>query len=433
MFQIRRTTQHALYAALVLLLGGVIAGALAFSRSPAPREPSPPTGPLVRTQIVHRRDVEVRIDAGGTVKPCSKVRIVSQVSGRVVEIDPDLVSGGFFEAGEVLIRIDPTDYKLAVKQAEARLAQAKASLAAAKAEIAVLEAQFQDAKEDLARTQRLHQRDAATTREVDKARLAVEMTRAKLNAARARREAAQTKLQSAQLALREARLNLQRTTISLPLDGVVMEESVGVGEFVVASEPLATVYATDCVKIPVPLHASQLAWFDVPRRDDSAAGASGPVAKVTARFAGERYTWRGRVRRIQARVDPRSRMVRVMVIVPDPFDPDDQRPPLMPGMFVDVSIHGRTLEDVIPVPRTAVHRGQTVWIAEDGELQVRRVQIAWRDAQKVFIAEGLEEGERIVLTPLEIVTDGMKIRTVEPEGRQERTNTESDTRPTNKP
>jgi RND family efflux transporter MFP subunit len=217
---------------------------------------------------------------------------------------------------------------------------------------------------------------------------------------------AEAELAAAEAELARAELDLDRTRVSLPFDGVVVSKSTDLGQYVTAGRVVATVYGTRVVEVSVPLPNGELEWFDVPGR----AGRDGPRAEVRAAFAGRQHAWEGRVVRMEGQVDPASRMVLVVVEVRDPFVGRDGRPPLLPGTFVDVVIFGRTLDQVVPVPRHAVHHGRDVWVVADGRLQIREVQLARSDRTTAYVEAGLDDGERVVVSALDAVTDGMAVR-----------------------
>jgi len=166
------------------------------------------------------------------------------------------------------------------------------------------------------------------------------------------------------------------------------------------------VYGTDTVEVRVPLDSREMAWFSVPGRN----GPAGPEAEVRAEFGGRGFSWKGRVKRMEAEVDQTSRMVHVVVEVQRPYDASQERPALLPGTFVDVTIFGRTLADAVAVPRYAVHEGNTVWVFDDGEMDIREVEVARSDREFALVTSGLSGGDLIVLTPLDAVTDGMALR-----------------------
>ena len=194
--------------------------------------------------------------------------------------------------------------------------------------------------------------------------------------------------------------------MSLPFNGVVVTESVDVGQFVGPGNRLATVYGTDVVEVRVPLDSADLAWFDLPSR----SGRGRSRAEVTADFGGMRSTWNGRVTRMEAQVDETTRMVHVVVEIDDPYDAAGDRPALLPGTFVDVRILGRTLNGVVPVPRYAVREGDTVWVFDDGHLAIRDVEILRSDRERSLVRTGLGDGDLVILSALDAVTDGMVVR-----------------------
>jgi hypothetical protein len=113
---------------------------------------------------------------------------------------------------------------------------------------------------------------------------------------------------------------------------------------------------------------------------------------------------------MEAQLDAASRMAHVVVEVARPFSGGDGRPPLMPNTFVDVRIFGSTLDDVVPLPRHALREGEKVWVFDDGRLRVLDVSVARADREKVYVSAGLEEGDEVIVSALDAVTDGMKIR-----------------------
>jgi RND family efflux transporter MFP subunit len=384
---------------VVLIAAIAVAAILAASRKAPPRIERVAQGPLVEVVRVAVSDVPMWVEGHGEVVAKVAVEVVPQVAGQVVEVHPSLVVGGFFDAGEPLVAIDPRDYDLAVERAEAAVARARVSLEREQAEAEVARQEWQALHPDEEPPSGLVVREPQVRQAV-----------AELEAARAD--------------LDVARLNLERTRVSVPFAGVVVSKSVDIGQYVAPGRAVAQVYGTDTVEVRVPLEDRELAWFDVPR---SSIG-DGPAAEVSAVFAGARHTWQGRVVRMEAEVDSDSRMVHVVVAVPRPYVQRGDRPPLLPGTFVDVRISGRTLADTIAVPRHAVHEGGSVWVAEDTTLRVRKVEIARADREIAYVTRGLQDGDLVILTPLDAVTDGMKIRTSDTDtGEEDQGLAESDT------
>ncbi len=366
---------------IIVLIAGIAAAAVITSaRKAPPRVDRPPLGPLVEVLPVEVADVPVVVTGHGEVVARVSVDIVPQVAGQVVATHRSLVAGGFFKSGEVLIEIDPRDYELAVERAQAAVARAKVTLEREQAEADVAREEWNG----------LHPDEEPT---------ALVIREPQIRQAEAENAAA-----AADLSV--ARLNLERTRLSLPFDGVVVSESVDVGQFVGNGSRLATVYGTEVVEVRVPLDSREMAWFDVPTR----GGGKGSAAEVSATFGGARSVWNGRVTRMEAQVDQMSRMVHVVIEVPKPYDTSSGHPALLPGSFVDVRIFGRTLDGVVAVPRFAVREGERVWVFSDGTLQIREVEVLRADRQQTLISSGLEEGDLVIVSSLDAVTDGMTVR-----------------------
>jgi hypothetical protein len=146
------------------------------------------------------------------------------------------------------------------------------------------------------------------------------------------------------------------------------------------------------------------------------------VVTLSAEYAGERLSWTGHVVRTEGALDARTRMINVVARVDDPYDREGggQRPPLPVGLFVDAEIEGRLVEDVFELPRAALRRDGQVWVVdEDDRLHVRRVDVLRSGRQYTWIREGLEPGEKVVTSSLEVVSEGMKVRVAKRTARGE--------------
>jgi RND family efflux transporter MFP subunit len=371
---------------IVVLIAGVAAAALlASARKAPPRVDRPALGPLVEVIPTEVTDVPVVVTGHGEVVPRVAVDLIPQVAGQVVKMHRSLVAGGFFKAGEVLVVIDPRDYDLAVERAQAAVARAKVTLEREQAEAEVAREEWDG----------LHPGEEPTGLVIREPQI----------------RQAEAEYAASVADLNVAKLHLERTRLSLPFDGVIVSESVDIGQFVGNGSRLATVYGTDVVDVRVPLDSRELAWFDVPTGNRG----DGPRAEVTVDPGGRAVTWDGRVTRMEAQVDQMSRMVHVIIEVPNPYDTTGGRAALLPGSFVDVRISGRTLNKVVSVPRHAIRDDQSVWVFDNGSLRVREVEVLRADRQQTLISSGLEEGELVIISSLDAVTEGMTVRQVESE------------------
>ena len=345
--------------------------------------------PLLNAMKVHPEEFQMEIESFGTVQAKVQVQIIPQVSGKVIACHNDFVNGGFFQAGQTLVKIDPVDFELAVQNAEATVARAQVGLEQEQAEAKVAAEEWAQLNEGETPSSPLVLRQPQIRQ-------------------------AQAELKAAGAELETAKLNLDRTNVSVPFNGRVSEESVDTGQYIMAGQSIATVYGTDAVEIIVPLEDSELEWFDVPTTFNDGSSTQndnpGPKVIVTANFAGASHTWTGAIVRAEGSIDQSSRMINVVVEVKDPFKLTNGRPSLMPGMFTDIKILGNKLANVFRVPRYVVHNNDEVWVEQDGKLNITKVNIIRLDTKYAYIESGLQDGDVVIASPLDTVTDQMNIR-----------------------
>jgi RND family efflux transporter MFP subunit len=259
-------------------------------------------------------------------------------------------------------------------------------------------------------------------------------------------QASEAGLRAAQARLREAELRLERTTLRAPFHGRVRAVNVDAGQFVGAGQPIGRIYSIEKAQIVVPVPDEELAWIDVPKMDrqvssdpvstDPSPGVASvasevptpePPVTIRARYAGRDHRWEGRILRSEGELDPRSRMVRLVIEVSDPYrwvtpsvpqQGTAEFSPLMVGLFCDVEIRGRTLQNVVSLPRSAIHDGNQVWVAtRPGTLRVQSVDVVRTDRERGLVRMVLNEGDRIITSQLRGITDGMRIRVTDDGGR----------------
>jgi RND family efflux transporter MFP subunit len=385
MTQTRRKLVHFGITVVLLALGAGALARLAASRTEIQKRPSAAPAPVVRTLRVQSGEAPIRIGGEGTVKPLREIRLVPQVGGEVAYVSPNLVNGGAFRRGELLLRIEPIDYELAVTLAEAKVKDAKRALELAQEESASAQEEWR----------LLH---AGTPKG--------KKTPPPLVAKEPQLAAAKAALDARRAELEKALLDLERTELRAPFDGRISQEDVDRGQFVSPGQVLGSFYSTEAAEIILPMEDGDLLWFHVPGFTPG-TGAGSP-ALVKARVAGRDRTWTGRAVRAEGKLDERTRMVNVVVRVERPYD---QKPPLAVGLFVDVEITGRTLPEAVLIPRSALRQGHRVWVVDPNDrLRFREVDVARIEGETVILRSGLRDGERLVTSPLKAVTDGMTVR-----------------------
>ncbi len=380
--------KRAILPVLVIVIAMGLTFVLVKSRQvPTPHE-TPHLGPLVEVAELVKTSRQVVVSSTGTVQARFEVTITPQVKGRVSELSPRMVAGGIFRQGELLFAIEEVDYQLAIDLSRANLAQAEYELLR---------------NENLAEVARNEWQTLNPGSGAEPNPLVV--YEPQLKSARAQRDAAQANV-------KQAELNLQRTRVFAPFNCYVRSEQLGIGQFLNAGSPVATVAGTDQVEIVVPLPLNELAWLQVPR---NGVPQKGSLAKIELQSGGQTFYWQGLITRALGEIDPRNRMARVVVTVAEPVSPERKGTSLLnellPGMFVAVHLQGEDLSDVIAVPRGAMHDNETVWIVDDeNRLHIREVDIVRRERDEVLVRSGLDSGEKIVLTSLTGAAEGMLLR-----------------------
>lgn len=380
---------------VILLVGAAVLAGVIRSARPKPDVHPPETpAPLVEVLEVSRRDHTFTVTAQGTVAPRAEIGLAAEVSGRVVRVSPELVAGGFFEKGDVLLEIERVDY-------EAAVAQALAQVRAAELRLAQVEADADVAREEW---RKLGRGDGSplALREPQVAE-------------------AQASAEAARAAFAQAKRNLSRTRLEAPFDGRVRSEAVDVGQIVAAGSPVAQIYAVDYVEVRLPLASEALGFLSVPvhyRAGDETEEA--PRVTLSGELAGRRHHWSGRVVRTEGAIDPTTRLTHVVARVDDPYGIDPaapDRPPLAVGLFVDAVIEGRSVEDVHVVPRHVLRQRDRIWVIDaDDRLHIREVDPLRVGRDVVVLDAGIEPGERVCTSRLDVPVEGMKVRVVGPDG-----------------
>jgi RND family efflux transporter MFP subunit len=382
----------------LVVLGGA-AGAYRFvsTRPGMPERPPRPSSTLVTVTPVTPTTERVTVEAMGTVVPARETVLMPQVSGRIVWLSPEFLIGGRFRKDEEMLRLEKRDYELAVEQRRADVARAEC-------DVKLEEGQQIIAKAELDVTGLAAESEASRDLILRKPHL----------------KRVQAALAAAQASLEDARLDLERTVVRAPFNAVVTGQHVDLGTQASPQTRLVTLVGTDAYWVKVSLPVEKLAWIRVPRRP----GEEGAAAEVRQAGLGVRDVRPGRVIRSLAQMETAGRLANLLVEVKDPLDlgaAGTSRPPLLLGAYVEVAIEGRTLENVVALPRGAVREGKRAWImTPENTLAIREIDVVWRDRERVLVAGGLAAGERVVTSAIPTPVNGMRLRVVGGARRDER-------------
>ena len=375
-----------------LLAIGVVAAALFVAvmmnllAPSADKSPEPEAAIAVKSMVVKSVDLAVRVESQGVAKARTRTSLVSEVSGAVLRVSDNFVVGGTFQAGDMLMALDPTDYEVALQRAEARLMSVKAAMEFERAR------SVQAAKEW-----------AMTGRPQSEAPL--------LALRRPYLLEAEANLLQAQSEVRQAKIKLEKTVIKAPYAGMVANKLADVGQFVTAGTRVGEAFAIDYVEVRLPLTERDLSMMGSlvsQNLTDKTVLLSGTVDGINT-------SWQATIVRSEGVVSELNRAQYLVARLADPYglkvDQDNKTVPLRVGTFVKASIEGKVVKDVFQIPRSALLEGSRVGLIDSEQLlKIVPVTVAHADDQYYYLSNGLTEGMEIVISALGTPIEGLKLR-----------------------
>ncbi|MCQ3830465.1 efflux RND transporter periplasmic adaptor subunit [Microbulbifer elongatus] len=340
------------------------------------------------TSQARAQPVQLQVTTQGEVRAHTAIHLTPQISGRITAISDRFAEGAGFEAGETLIQLDDADFQLDVARAKARVAQA---------EVLLLQA---NAAADIKRQQwlGLNPNKEPTPLQVNKPQVLE----------------AEANLRAAKAELADAELNLARTQIRLPYRGRVVSREVGVGQYVTAGTSLGRIFATDRVEVRLPLTDSQLLELDLPLGFVASKQSPGPAVTLSALVGNHEQQWQGRIVRTQASIDPQTRLIYAVAEVQDPYGKGaSDGVPLAVGLFVTARAESAAQRNAIVVPREALRSADKVYVVDDEDrLDIRTVEVLSTADNRVVLASGVTDGERVVTSTIANPVHGMHVQPI---------------------
>ncbi len=386
---------------VLILASALIVAILLFIFKPeAKKTPPQQIIPTVEVQAARPVEIELTIPSQGIIEPITKTQAAAEVAGRVISVSPKFEAGESFRQEEVLLEIDPADYKAALATAEASLADARLNL------------ELEKAKADQAARdwQKLGSDKPPTDLVLRKPHLL----------------SAQAHVDSALAGVEKARNDLERTKLRAPYNGRIKSTSTDLGSYATPGAPLAELYATDTLEIRLPVSLGDYAF--VGKIDNE--GNKHPRVVLYTEVAGERYDWDAKVVRTEGQVDRASRSIYLVARMDTAAIAEKYGnvavDVLAPGLFVKADVQGSTLRDVFRVPRKAFYQPDTVVMIDvEDRLFFRPVTVLRSDGKDLLVSSdyletpdgphGIAPGDRICLTALDTVVEGMKVNILESE------------------
>lgn len=337
----------------------------------------------IRSIEAKTTNMKLYVESQGTVAAKQVIDVVPQVAGEVTFVSPKFVAGGRFKKGEIIIKIDPRDYEVAVVSAEATVAERNQRVMQENAEASLAAAEWEE----------LGQGEASD-----------------LTLRKPQREGALAALKSAEAGLKKAMLDLERTELRAPFDGILTEKIVDLGQFLNRGNKVGKYHSTETLEVRLPLTNRDIAQFDLAGLQ---TGEREYSVRLKGQFANKENSWNARVIRTEGIIDVNSRILYVVAELKgdELLSPADGMP-ITIGQFVSAEIEGRSFENVVRLPRESLRQGnQVLIIDEDNKLRTRMVDVLETNSDYIVIASGVEDGDVVNLSQLGISVDGLLVET----------------------
>ena len=333
--------------------------------------------PYVKTMMLLPQTVNASIASQGVISPETALTLLSELNSKVDWISPRMETGSSFTKGDTLLILDKRDYELALITAESNVLNAEVNLEREKAE------------SDLASKE---WKRVGTGAGSDLALRKPQLAQAKAT------------LAAAQATLERAQRNLKRTVFIAPFDGRVRTKNVNPGAIIFPGTALGNIYATKSFEVRLPI-ADQ----DVPFTGLDFNGRQIPEDKqLDVEFSLGNSNLKGKVVRAEAEVDPMTRMLSIVARIDNTPSVSNSNP-IAVGQFVQATIYGIEIPDVVVLPRTAV-RDEGVWVVDTSMILYNRpVDVLRYENEFALIGEGIEPGDRLLTSRLSSLVNGLKV------------------------
>lgn len=324
--------------------------------------PQVTTSVPIETMIVQAQDLPIVIETVGRIRPDREVLVSAEIPGTIESYRADV--GDSVKREQLLVRIDPTDYRLALREAEANLSAALIHLSAA--------------RKAYERFQTLLPKKVISQDNFDKVE--------------AEFEAAQARKEQTEVGVAIARERLAKADIRAPFSGIVAKRHIEKGQWIAAGMPVMSILDLSRVRAKVFLTEKDFVHID-----------SGDPVKIVAEAYPER-TLTGSIDRIDIEADTMTNTFGVEILVDNPATI------LKAGMSVRTSITALVLRDIILIPQNVVifrDRGTEVFVVgDDGKAEVRAVNLGQRSGNFIQVTEGLGVGDRLIVKGQNYVKPG---------------------------
>jgi len=376
---------------IILLAVGAAVGLYRTSPETKRAVPKRPV-PLVETVTLTPGKENVFIEAFGTVVPARSITLQSEVEGRIMSQNPELIPGGLIKMDEMLVQVDPADYELEVHGYRAELEEANFELDLEKGKQVIAEREWALMEKEI---------------ETVDAGKSLALREPHLRLAKAKVDKAKSRLATAELALK-------RTTVKAPFNALVLEEFIDKGQLVNKQTAIATIVGADQFRVQASVPVSVLQRISVQQEP----GQRGPSVEIIFEpISGQPVIRSGHLLKIMGNLDPEGRMARLLIAIDDPLNlhsgnaSDRTKGKVLLGSYVKVMIDAGLFDNVYTIPRHALREGDLIWVKDsDDTLQTRKADVVWRRKDDVLALIALKPGEELILSRLQSPLPGIKVK-----------------------
>ena len=374
---------------LIVIVAAFLIAAIMSAFKPNSLElESPDREVAVTTELINQSNVELQVSSQGTVEPRTSTTLVSEVSGAVLEVASQFEVGGTFKKGDILIRLDAADYKVAKQRAEAQLKSAKAQLLTEQARSIQAKKEWQ-----------------MTGRPIEDAPILALRTPFLAEA--------EARLLQAQAEVAQAELKIQRTVIRAPYAGMVSATHVDMGQYVTIGTRLGSIFAIDYAEIRLPMTDKQMSKLSLAKSAIKNQPFTEAKVELKAMVNGQQVSWPAVLVRSEGTIEQSSRAQYLVAQIDDPYNLNNQQnsQPLLMGTFVEATVTGKIIKDVYALPRYALRSNQRIaTVTAEKRLKMITVDYSYEDRNYYYLTSDLDEGVEVVTSAMGIMVDGMKVK-----------------------
>ncbi|TYB33898.1 MAG: efflux RND transporter periplasmic adaptor subunit, partial [Flexistipes sinusarabici] len=278
----------------------------------------------------------------------------------------------FVEEGNILVKIEKTDYEIALEKSLSALKQAQSNLALEKGKQLVAKKEWEI----------MSKQGGDNISEEQKA-LALRVPQLM---------SAVASVNQAEADVRKARLDLKRTVIRAPFNGIVMEKNVSKGSYLNVQGSIARIISTEDFYVEAYIEKEHLKWLD----------KSGPV---TIESGTGKFT--GKIEEILPDVQTEGLMAKLLITVNNPLQSE---PPLLVGDYAEVIFKGKILSNIYKIPRSAIsERGKIYLVDSENRLRIKEFDKMWEDEKNIYIKNTFPPEWKLVVSKIFAPSDGMKV------------------------